>query len=143
MPVNYYTQDCCFRFKGRRATTDWIRRTAQREGKTLGAISVVFCSDAALLEINRRYQQHDYMTDIITFDYSEGTTISGDLMISIDTVRSNAEIFHVSFEEEIMRVIIHGILHLCGYGDKTPAEEQRMRALENRYLAIRGQNDEI
>lgn len=143
MPVSYYTQDCCFRFKGKRAVSHWIRRTAQREGKNLGAVGVVFCSDAALLEINRRYLQHDYLTDIITFDYSEGDTISGDLMISIDTVRSNAQLFGVSFEEELMRVIIHGILHLCGYGDKTPAEEQRMRTLENQYLAIREQSDEI
>ena len=137
MPVLYDTQDCRFTYPGKRATTEWIRRTAALEGRETGDISVVFCSDDALLAINRQYLQHDYLTDIITFDYSEGTVISGDLMISVDTVRSNAAAYGVGFREELMRVIIHGILHLCGYGDKTPAEEKQMRALENKYLAIR------
>lgn len=137
MPVLYDTQDCRFTYRGKRVTTEWIRRTAALEGRETGDISVVFCSDDALLAINRQYLQHDYLTDIITFDYSEGTVISGDLMISIDTVRSNAATYGVSFREELMRVIIHGILHLCGYGDKTPAEEKQMRALENKYLGIR------
>jgi len=137
MPILYETQACHFNYPGKRATTEWIRRTAASEGRKTGDISVVFCSDEALLAINRQYLQHDYLTDIITFDYSEDETISGDLMISIDTVRSNAELYGVSFRDELMRVIIHGILHLCGYGDKTPEEEKQMRALENKYLAIR------
>ena len=137
MAILYETQDCHFHYPGKRATTEWIRRTAALEGRKTGDISVVFCSDEALLAINRQYLQHDYLTDIITFDYSEGATISGDLMISIDTVRSNAELYGVNFRDELMRVIIHGILHLCGYGDKTPAEEKQMRALEDKYLAIR------
>ena len=137
MPILYETQACHFNYPGKRATTEWIRRTAASEGRKTGDISVVFCSDEALLAINRQYLQHDYLTDIITFDYSEGETISGDLMISIDTVRSNAELYGTSFRDELMRVIIHGILHLCGYGDKTPEEEKQMRALEDKYLAIR------
>ncbi len=137
MPILYETQACHFNYPGKRATTEWIRRTAASEGRKTGDISVVFCSDEALLAINRQYLQHDYLTDIITFDYSEGETISGDLMISIDTVRSNAELYGVSFRDELMRVIIHGILHLCGYGDKTPDEEKQMHALEDKYLAIR------
>ena len=137
MPILYETQACHFNYPGKRATTEWIRRTAASEGRKTGDISVVFCSDEALLAINRQYLQHDYLTDIITFDYSEGETISGDLMISIDTVRSNAELYGVSFRDELMRVIIHGILHLCGYGDKTPEEEKQMHALEDKYLAIR------
>ena len=137
MPILYETQACHFNYPSKRATTEWIRRTAASEGRKTGDISVVFCSDEALLAINRQYLQHDYLTDIITFDYSEGETISGDLMISIDTVRSNAELYGTSFRDELMRVIIHGILHLCGYGDKTPEEEKQMRALEDKYLAIR------
>ena len=137
MSVLYDTQACRFTYPGKRATTEWIRRTAALEGRKTGNISIVFCSDEALLAINRQYLKHDYLTDLITFDYSEEDTISGDLMISIDTVRSNAETYGVSFRDELMRVIIHGILHLCGYGDKTPEEEKQMRALEDKYLAIR------
>ena len=102
-----------------------------------------FLLGRSLAAINRQYLQHDYLTDIITFDYSEGATISGDLMISIDTVRSNAELYGVNFRDELMRVIIHGILHLCGYGDKTPAEEKQMRALEDKIPRDKGINDEI
>lgn len=125
-------------------TTDWIRRTAKAEGHRTGDITVVFCSDTALLEINRRYLSHDYYTDIITFDYTdtEKKIISGDLMISIDTVRANAQTFGVPFENELARVIIHGVLHLLGYGDKTPEEEAHMHALEDKYLAIREAHDE-
>ena len=131
-------------FSGRRKTTDWIRRTAKAEGHRTGDITVVFCSDTALLEINRRYLSHDYYTDIITFDYTdtEKKIISGDLMISIDTVRANAQTFGVPFENELARVIIHGVLHLLGYGDKTPEEEAHMHALEDKYLAIREAHDE-
>ena len=132
------------RFSGRRKTTDWIRRTAKAEGHRTGDITVVFCSDTALLEINRQYLSHDYYTDIITFDYTdtEKKIISGDLMISIDTVRANAQTFGVPFENELARVIIHGVLHLLGYGDKTPEEETHMHALEDKYLAIREAHDE-
>ena len=96
------------------------------------------------MEINRRYLSHDYYTDIITFDYTdtEKKIISGDLMISIDTVRANAQTFGVPFENELARVIIHGVLHLLGYGDKTPEEEANMHALEDKYLAIREAHDE-
>ena len=144
MAVQYQTQDCSSRFSGRRKTTDWIRRTAKAEGHRTGDITVVFCSDTALLEINRRYLSHDYYTDIITFDYTdtEKKIISGDLMISIDTVRANAQTFGVPFENELARVIIHGVLHLLGYGDKTPEEEAHMHALEDKYLAIREAHDE-
>ena len=141
MPVRYYTQDCAFVFKGKGRTSAWIGETARLEGRTTGEISVVFCSDAYLLEVNRRYLGHDYYTDIITFDYGdpEKGRIAGDLMIGIDTVGENASKYGVSFENELHRVIIHGILHLCGYGDKSPEEEKKMRALENRYLELREQ----
>lgn len=139
MPINYYTEDCDFRFRGKLRTSEWIRATAREEGFRTGNLSVVFCSDRALLKINREFLGHDYFTDIITFDYSEPErgVISGDLMISVDTVRSNAENLGFSFENELNRVIIHGILHLCGHGDKLPGEEAKMHALEDKYLARR------
>ncbi len=137
MAIRYFCEDCGLRFDRRRKTSAWIRRTAQAEGAQAGDISVVFCSDAYLLEINRRYLQHDYFTDIITFDYTEGGRISGDLMISVDTVRANAETFGTPFEEELDRVIIHGVLHLLGYGDKSGEEARKMRELENKYLGTR------
>ncbi len=139
MAVQYQTQDCSFRFRGRRKTATWIHHTAEMEGYRIGAITVVFCSDRALLEINRQYLSHDYFTDIITFDYTdtEKKIISGDLLISIDTVRNNAQLFGVSFDNELARVIIHGILHLLGYKDQTPEEKRKIHALEDKYLANR------
>lgn len=110
---------------------------AAAEGYRPGAIAVVFCSDAYLLEVNNNFLNHNYFTDIITFDDSDLAhgVIAGDLLISIDTVASNARQFGVDFATELQRVIVHGILHLCGYGDKTPSEEARMRRLEDHYLA--------
>lgn len=140
MAVRYYTEDCDFTYRGKRKTAGWIRRTAEAEGAALGAVSVIFCSDDYLLAINRQYLKHDYYTDIITFDYTEQgepRTIAGDLMIGIGTVRENAARFGVSFGEELDRVIIHGVLHLLGYGDKSDSEAKRMRELENKYLALR------
>ncbi len=123
--------------RGKRAVAAWIARVAEAEKRAVGEISVVFCSDEELLKINRQFLEHDYFTDIITFDYSEGKVVSGDLMISVDTVRTNAAQFGVRFSDELLRVIIHGVLHLCGHGDKSPAEEKRMRSLEDKYLKIR------
>ena len=138
MPIRYYTQDCEFIYKGKGKTSEWIRETVRQESRTLGAVSIVFCSDDHLLEINRRYLKHDYYTDIITFDYgdAEKGKIAGDLMIGIGTVEENAKKYGVNFDNELRRVIIHGILHLCGYGDKSPEEEKKMRALEDKYLVL-------
>ena len=97
----------------------------------------IFCSDEKILEVNRQYLQHDYYTDIITFDYSEGDRISGDIFISIDTVRSNAEKYGTNFDDELHRVIIHGILHLCGLKDKSEADSKKMRKAEDKALSIR------
>ena len=110
---------------------------AESEVKRLGDISIIFCSDPYILDINQRYLQHDYFTDIITFDYCEGKVLSGDLFISIDTVRENATEYGASFEEELNRVMVHGLLHLIGYDDHTPAEQQEMRGKEDYYLSIR------
>ena len=99
-----------------------------------GSISIVFCSDNYILDVNRRYLNHDYYTDIITFDYNEGDIVSGDLVISLDTVQSNSIEFNTTYREELHRVIFHGILHLVGFGDKTDEEEQIMRGLEDFWL---------
>jgi len=121
----------------RRETTAWIRRVAETYGKKVGEVGYLFCDDEHILEVNREYLGHDYYTDIITFDYCEGNTLSGDLVISLDTVRTNAEKFHKNYDEELHRVIIHGILHLCGLNDKGPGEREVMEAAEDKALALR------
>ena len=113
----------------------WIKETAAYYGKKVGEIAYIFCSDERILEINKQYLNHDYFTDIITFDYCEGTIISGDIFISVDTVLSNSNEYGVSFETELLRIIIHGILHLCGQDDKTP--ETRAEMTEKEDLALK------
>jgi rRNA maturation RNase YbeY len=138
MAITYHTQDCPFRFTNRRAVSRWITETLAAEGRVRGDIAVIFCSDDYLLALNRQHLGHDYYTDIITFDYGEGSTASGDLFISVDTVRRNAGEYGATFAQELHRVIIHGVLHLCGYPDKTPAEAKRMREKEDFYLSEPG-----
>jgi len=121
----------------RRDTTAWIRHVAATYQKKVGEVGYLFCDDEHILEVNREYLGHDYYTDIITFDYCEDDTISGDLVISLDTVRTNAEKFHKDYDEELHRVIIHGILHLCGLNDKGPGERELMEAAEDKALALR------
>ena len=116
--------------------TAWLRRVVASHGRRLGEVNYVFCNDEEILDVNRRYLQHDYYTDIITFDYDEDNIVSGDLVISIDTVKSNAELFGKEYEDELHRVIIHGILHLCGINDKGPGEREIMEANENKALAM-------
>jgi len=118
----------------RRETTAWVRDVARSYGKRVGEVAYVFCNDDKILEINRKYLQHDYYTDIITFDYSENDLLNGDLFISLDTVRTNAEQFGKPYDEELHRVIIHGILHLCGLNDKGEGERATMEAAEDRAL---------
>ena len=119
----------------RRATTAWIRSVAASYGKRVGDVGYMFVNDEKILEVNRQYLGHDYYTDIITFDYDEGDVLNGDLVISLDTVRSNAAMLGKDYEEELYRVIIHGVLHLCGINDKGPGEREQMEAAENRALA--------
>ena len=121
----------------KRETTAWIKAVADTYVKKVGEIAYIFCSDEKILEVNRQYLQHDYYTDIITFDYCEGKKLSGDLFISLDTVRTNAEQFNAPYETELYRVIIHGILHLCGINDKGPGEREIMEAAENKALEMR------
>mgnify|MGYP002627494710 CR=1 FL=1 len=120
----------------KRQTTQWIKAVAASYGKKVGEIGYLFCNDEHILEVNREYLGHDYYTDIISFDYCEGDVLSGDLVISLDTVRSNAELFQKTYEEELHRVIIHGVLHLCGINDKGPGEREIMEAAENRALTL-------
>ena len=115
---------------------DWIKEVAATYQKKVGEIAYFFCDDEKILEVNRQYLQHDYYTDIITFDYCEGNKLSGDLFISLDTVRSNSELFGTDYNTELHRVIIHGILHLCGINDKGPGEREIMEAAENRALEL-------
>lgn len=117
--------------------SEWVKAVAASYGKRVGEIAYIFVDDEKILEVNRQYLQHDYYTDIITFDYCEGDKIAGDLFISLDTVRSNAEQVGASYEEELHRVIIHGILHLCGINDKGPGEREIMEAEEDKALALR------
>ena len=117
---------------------DWYSKVANQEEKVLGDLTIIFCSDDYLLEVNREHLDHDYYTDIITFDYSDFPTVSGDLFISVDRVKENATDFNVSFEHELQRVIIHGFLHLCGYFDKTNEDELLMRSKENQSLSLIG-----
>ena len=121
----------------KRDTSAWIKKVAATYNRTVGEVGYLFCDDEKILEVNREYLQHDYYTDIITFDYDEGDQINGDLVISRDTVRTNAELFGKTYEEELHRVIIHGILHLCGINDKGPGEREIMEAAENKALAMR------
>ena len=122
----------------KRPTTAWIKAVAASYGRKVGEIGYMFVDDEKILEVNREYIGHDYYTDIITFDYDEGDVINGDIVISLDTVRTNAEKFGKTFDDELHRVIIHGILHLCGINDKSPGEREIMEAAENRALAMRG-----
>ncbi len=116
----------------------WIAQVAETHGKILGPVSYIFCDDEKILSVNREFLSHDYYTDIITFDYTRGRRISGDLFISLDTVKSNAELVGAPYERELHRVIIHGILHLCGINDKGPGEREIMEAREDEALALLG-----
>ncbi|MDY3284013.1 MAG: rRNA maturation RNase YbeY [Prevotella sp.] len=121
----------------KRDTSAWIKAVAASYGRKVGEIGYLFVVDEKILEVNREYLGHDYYTDVITFDYDEDETVSGDIVISLDTVRSNAQLFGKTYEEELYRVIIHGILHLCGINDKGPGEREIMEAAENKALAMR------
>ena len=121
----------------KRDNSAWVKAVAASYGKKVGEIAYIFVDDERILDVNRQYLQHDYYTDIITFDYCEEDIISGDLFISLDTVRTNAEQVGATYEQELNRVIIHGILHLCGIDDKGPGEREIMEAAENKALALR------
>ena len=121
----------------RKDTTAWIKAVAQTYGKKVGEVGYMFVNDEKILEINNEYLGHDYYTDVITFDYDEGDVVNGDIVISLDTVRTNAEMFGKAYEDELYRVIIHGILHLCGLNDQGPGEREIMEKAENKALEMK------
>lgn len=136
MAVSFYTEGIEMPDINKSEIRNWVKNVAELHSKRLGPVSYIFCDDNKILEVNKQFLQHDYYTDIITFDYTEGDKISGDLFISLDTVRTNAEQFGQDYNTELHRVIIHGILHLCGINDKGPGEREIMEAEENKALAL-------
>lgn len=135
--VRYYCEDISFTLKGRALNNRWLKMVAESEVKKLGNINIIFCSDNYILDVNMKYLQHDYFTDIITFDYCEKNVLSGDLFISIDSVRENALFYGTEFSDELNRVMVHGVLHLAGYDDHTEEEIKTMRSKEDYYLNLR------
>lgn len=118
------------------ATRRWLGRVAEAHGRRIGELTYIFCSDDRIIEVNRQFLQHDYFTDIITFDYCRGRVLSGDMFISLDTVRSNADMLGVDPDRELHRVVVHGLLHLCGINDKGPGEREIMEREEDAALAV-------
>ena len=137
MPISFNNQSIPFKLKNKAKLKLWIKSVVEKEKHTLGTINYVFCDDAELLEINLKHLNHNTFTDIITFDYTEGVKINSDIFISINRVEENAKKFKVSFEEELHRVIIHGVLHLCGYKDKSKSDTELMRKKENWALILK------
>ena len=135
--ISYYFEDTDFIFRGKTLNNRWLKLVAESEIRRIGDISIIFCSDNYILDVNQKYLQHDYFTDIITFDYCEGDRLSGDLFISVDTVKDNAIEYGTEFKDELTRVIVHGILHLIGYDDHSDEDIQMMRKKENYYLSLR------
>jgi len=134
--ISFFTSTNKFNLRHKRALKKWLCAIAAAEGKQVGEISVILCSDEELLKLNRKFLQHDYYTDVITFDYTVDDVLAGDLFISVDTVHANAAEYRQSFDDELHRVMVHGLLHLCGYPDRTPALQKAMRAREDRYLNV-------
>ena len=134
--IQYCSEEVRFTLPNKRSNNAWLRQVAAQENRVVGDLSIIFCSDPYLLDINRRFLGHDYYTDIITFDYCEGNRLSGDLFISIDSVRANAVEYGTSFGNELARVMVHGVLHLIGYDDHTPEDQVVMRHKEDTYLSL-------
>lgn len=139
--IQYIAENIILPFIEKQKVNRWIKEIAMNYERSVGDIAYIFCNNERILEINQQYLKHDYYTDIITFDYSEGKKIIGDIFVSIETVRSNAEEFEVPFDEELHRIIIHGILHLCGNNDKSPEQRKEMTEKEN--LALEALNSMI
>jgi len=136
MPINYQSQDIKFVLKEKRKVSKWINDVIKLHQKKLGNVSYIFCSNQYILELNQQYLSHNYFTDIITFDYCYDNKVEGDIFISIDTVLDNSHCFKTNFNDELLRVIIHGVLHLVGFSDKTAKQQKQMRVLEDEALSI-------
>ena len=135
--IRFFSEDVCFDFNQKLLTKCWLKLVAEAEQRIIGDINIIFCSDPYILDINIQFLQHDYYTDIITFDYCEADVLSGDLFISIDSVRDNSSEFSSSFNDELNRVIVHGLLHLIGYDDHKDEDITVMRSKEDFYLCLR------
>lgn len=135
--IRYFQEDIRFELKQKMLNNRWLKMVAGSEMRRLGAVNIIFCSDNYILDVNMKYLQHDYFTDIITFDYCEKDILSGDLFISIDSVRENAQFYGTEFADELNRVMVHGLLHLIGYDDHCEADIAVMRQKENYYLEMR------
>ena len=136
MPINYQCQDIKFVLKEKRKISRWINDVIKSHQKKLGNVSYIFCSNEYILELNQKYLNHNYFTDIITFDYCSDNKVEGDIFISVDTVLDNSHRFKTNFNDELLRVIIHGVLHLVGFSDKTAKQQKQMRVLEDEALSI-------
>jgi probable rRNA maturation factor len=136
MAVTFHAENISFPKIKKRTTTKWIKSIADKYGKQVGDIGYLFCTDEKILEVNNQFLNHNFYTDIITFDYSESNIISGDIYISLDTVLSNSQKYQTPYDEELHRVIIHGILHLCGLKDKSEDEIKEMRKAEEEALSM-------
>lgn len=134
--LSFFSEDTPFKIKDTEAIINWIERLITSHQKITGEVSYIFCSDTYLLKINQEHLNHDTLTDIITFDYTQAAIISGDIFISINRVEENANTFGVSFIEELHRVMSHGVLHLIGFNDKSPSEKEEMRKEEDRALSL-------
>ena len=137
--VRYYTDDCAYRLHNKRLIAKWLRAVAESEGYTLGDVTYIFCSSAVHRKMNIDFIGHDYFTDVITFDYSDrrgSGVVAGDVFIDVETVRDNARIYRATARQEMRRVVVHGLLHLCGQKDKTPRTEKQMHRKEDKYLAL-------
>ena len=134
--ITYLAQQTELPIFNQLAVNEWIKQVARNHNRVVGPLTYIFCSDDRIIQVNRKCLNHDYFTYIITFDYSSHKRISGDMFISLDTVKSNAELFQRAYNEELMRVVIHGVLHLCGINDKGPGEREIMEMHENEALAI-------
>ena len=137
MPVHFHNDESPYRLREKRRVAAWIEGVVKAEGKIVGDIAFIFSSPQKHIDINRRYLGHDYHTDVITFDYSDAAEgiVAGDIFIDPVTVRSNATQYGATARSEMLRVLVHGVLHLCGYGDKSPSQQKLMRARENLHLA--------
>ena len=134
---SFHSEDILFVLKKKPAIISWLSYSVKNESKIVGEISYIFCSDEYLYDINLKHLKHDTLTDIITFDYCEEKIVNGDIYISIDRIKENAKLFNNSIENELHRVMIHGVMHLCGYKDKTPEDQNVMSAKEDFYLNLR------
>jgi len=135
--VRFFREDTKFNYPKKLQCKQWLKQVADNEECKIGDINIILCSDPYLLEVNKKFLGHDYYTDIITFDYRENNVLSGDLFISVDCVRANADFYKTEFPDELDRVIVHGLLHIIGFDDHSDDEVREMRSKENQYLKIR------